>query len=150
MLNTGWLCVSLLLVLPLSAPMAAMYKWVDEDGNVVYSDKPPLGGETVVIQKKSYGVSEEEAREQLESLSEKANALKQERDIKRDVAGQLAERDETIKKNCEVAHANLDLLTSQARVTLENEQGEDYFLSDADKESKTLDARANVDRYCNN
>ena len=148
MTKTGWLFVLLLLALPFQLSVAAMYKWVDAEGNVVYSDKPPPGAETEVIDKKSYGVTDEEAQEQLDSLNEKAEVIKEERDIKNDVASQQAERNETIKKNCEIARSNLALLTSQARVTLKDEDGNDYFLSDEDKQTKTLDASSNVERYC--
>lgn len=148
MTQTGWLIAALLIVLPFHTPLAAMYKWVDEEGNVSYSDQPPPDASIQEIEKKSYGISDEESQEQLEALGEKANAAKQERDIKADVAGQQTERNETIKKNCEIAQSNLQLLTSQSRVTLEGEDGNPYFLTDEDKQSKTLDARANVDRYC--
>ena len=148
MTKTSWLIASLLIILPLHSPLAAMYKWVDEEGNVSYSDQPPPDANTQEIEKKSYGISDEESRDQLETLNEKAKAAKQERDIKGEVVSQQAERDSTIKKNCEIAQANLELLTSQARVTLKDAQGNDYFLPDEDKQSKTLDARANVDRYC--
>ena len=86
----------------------------------------------------------------LDALNEKADAAKQEREIKEDVVSQQAERNDTIKKNCEIARSNLELLTSQARVTLKDDDGNDYFLTDEDKQAKTLDARANVDRYCTN
>ena len=102
------------------------------------------------IEKKSYGVTDEEAQSTLDALNEKADAAKQEREIKEDMVSQQAERNDTIKKNCEIARSNLELLTSQARVTLKDDDGNDYFLTDEDKQAKTLDARANVDRYCTN
>lgn len=148
MTKTGWLIASLFLLLPLQPPLAAMYKWVDEEGNISYSDQPPPDADSQEIEKKSYGISDEESQDQLETLDEKANAAKQERDIKAEVAGQQTQRNETIKKNCEIARSNLELLTSQSRVTLKDDDGNDYFLTDEDKQSKTLDARANVDRYC--
>ena len=148
MTQTSWLIAVLFIVLPLHTPLAAMYKWVDEEGNVSYSDQPPPDANPQEIEKKSYGISDEESQEQLEELGEKANAAKQERDINADVAAQQAERNATIKKNCEIARQNLELLTSQSRVTLEGEDGNPYFLTDEDKQSKTLDARAGVDRYC--
>tara|TARA_Y100000588_G_scaffold345622_1_gene393033 strand:- start:255 stop:638 length:384 start_codon:yes stop_codon:yes gene_type:complete len=127
-----------------------MYKWVDEEGNVSYSDKPPPGIESEEIKKQSYGVTDQEAQKKLEELTEKAETQQQERDIKTEVAAQQAERSETIKKNCAIAQSNLELLTSQSRVTLKDAQGNEYFLSEEEKQSKTLDARANVDRYCTN
>ena len=127
-----------------------MYKWVDEEGNVSYSDKPPPGIKSEEIKKRNYGVTDEEAQKQLDSLTEKANALQQERDIKTEVSAQQEKRSETIKKNCDISRSNLELLTSQSRVTLKDAQGNNYFLSDQEKQSKTLDAQANVDRYCTN
>jgi len=127
-----------------------MYKWVDEEGNVSYSDKPPPDIESEEIKKQSYAVTDQEAQKKLEELTEKAEAQQQERDIKTEVAAQQAERSETIKKNCAIAQSNLELLTSQSRVTLKDTQGNEYFLSEEEKQSKSLDARANVDRYCTN
>ena len=150
MTKTGWLIASLFIILPLHSPLAAMYKWVDDEGNVSYSDQPPPDGNPQEIEKSSYGITDEESQYQLETLNEKANAAKQERDIEAGVANQQLERNDTIKKNCEIARSNLELLTSQSRVTLKDAEGNDYFLPDEDKQSKTLDARANVDRYCTN
>ena len=128
---------------------AAMYKWVDEDGNVVYSEKkPPQGVAGQEIKKHGAGISDEEAQSQLDSLRDKADAAAEERDIKDEVAGQQAERSATIKKNCEIARKNKTLLETTARVTLKDEDGNDYFLEDEDRQNKLADAQAQVDRYC--
>ena len=144
--------LGLVLILGLLVPTAssaAMYKWVDENGNVYYSDKkPPEVTSAQEIKKQSSGVTDEEAQENLESLTGKAADQQNDREVKASIAEEQATRDETIKKNCEIAKQNLTLLTSTARVTLKDENGEDYFLPDEEKESKTRDARAQVDRYC--
>src|SRR5690606_37567226 len=48
--------VAVVLCLALSGVHAAMYKWVDERGRVQYSDKPPVRGDTGVVQLSNRGV----------------------------------------------------------------------------------------------
>lgn len=135
------------LVSPLA--QAAMYKWVDEDGNVTYSQKkPPTGADAEEIKKHGGGVTAEEAEGKLQSLRDKAKYQQEDRDIKDDIAEQQAERSATIKKNCEIARNNKSLLETTARVTVKDEDGNDYFLEDGDRQNKLLDAQAQIDRYC--
>ena len=140
--------VLLALALPAVA-LAAMYKWVDENGDVYYSDKKPPEVESAEeIRKQNYGVSDDQAASQLESLTDKANAQQEDRETKASINAEQASYDEAIKQNCNIARKNLTLLTSTARVVLKDEDGNDYFLPEADKENKILDAQAQVDRYC--
>jgi len=128
---------------------AAIYKWVDEDGNVVYSQQKPPGYTKVeVLEEPSPPVSDEEAKEQLESLREKAEAAGEERDLKEKVAEEIAEREERIKKNCEIARQNLALLETPARVTLQDAEGNPYFLEEEERQAKIEEARDQVARYC--
>jgi hypothetical protein len=127
----------------------AMYKWIDADGNVVYSQtKPPGGVPAEEIKKRSTGVSDEESAQQLEGLRDKADAESEDRELKEEIAKEELDRDEVIKKNCEIARHNQTLLETPARVTLTAEDGTEYFLSDEERQEKLLDARAQVERYC--
>ena len=136
-----------LLVAPLA--QAAIYKWIDADGNVTYSQtKPPAGSEAQTIEKHSTGTSDKEAQGQLESLRNKVKFQEEDRDIRNDIAKQQTDRSATIKKNCEIARNNKSLLQTTARVTVKDEDGNDYFLEDADRAGKVADAEAQIDRYC--
>jgi hypothetical protein len=146
--------ISLLVAVALSvlvSPLAqtAMYKWVDEDGNVTYSQKkPPAGADVEEIKKHGGSVTAEEAEGELQSLRDKVKYRQEDRDIKDDIAEQQAERSATIKKNCEIARNNKSLLETTARVTVKDEDGNDYFLEEGDRQNKLLDAQAQIDRYC--
>jgi lipopolysaccharide/colanic/teichoic acid biosynthesis glycosyltransferase len=136
-----------LLVAPLA--QAAIYKWIDADGNVIYSQtKPPASSEAQTIEKHSTGTSDKEAQGQLESLRNKVKFHEEDRDIRNDIAKQQTDRSSTIKKNCEIARNNKSLLQTTARVTVKDEDGNDYFLADADRAGKVADAEAQIDRYC--
>jgi len=128
---------------------AALYKWVDAEGNVSYSDKPPPEVNAEEVKQYSSGISAEESQQKLDEITDKADAQQKDRELKDDIAKQQTERDETIKKNCDIARKNKSLLETTARVTLKDRDGNDYFLEDDQREAKLADANAQVQRYCN-
>ena len=128
---------------------AALYKWVDAEGNVSYSDKPPPEVNAEEVKQYSSGISAEESQQKLDEITDKADAQQKDRELKDDIAKQQTERDVTIKKNCDIARKNKSLLETTARVTLKDEDGNDYFLEDDQREAKLADANAQVQRYCN-
>lgn len=112
---------------PAQAGLAAIYKWIDAEGNVVYSQTQPPGGRPAEeVKQRNYGQSEAAK-----------NTAKQ------------AEREDRIEKNCETARANLSLLETQAKVTLKDADGNAYVLEEVEKQEKILEAQSAIERYCN-
>ena len=144
-----YLVVALLAFALAPAAGATMYKWVDADGNVVYSDKPPPDGNAEEVKRHATGTTDEEAEATLEALTDKADAEREDREIKNEIASDQAERGDIIKKNCEIARKNKSLLETPARVTLQDAEGNDYFLDEQERTEKLKDATAQVERYCN-
>ena len=127
-----------------------MYKWSDADGNVVYSDKKPVGSvSTQEFKRSSSDVSNEPDKNNLNSATEKASE-QQKQDITDAFLNDQLNRDETIRKNCDIAKRNLETLTIQDAVYLQDDTGNPYLLSDKEKKTKTLDARSQIALYCTN
>src|SRR5690606_38239605 len=67
------------LCLALGGAQAAMYKWVDEKGQVQYSDKPPIGGDTGAVQMSNHGVILKRIEPSLSAEEKKAREAEQAR-----------------------------------------------------------------------
>ncbi len=149
MLNARLVLALAIGLTPVTPSIAATYKWTDDDGNVVYSQTKPPGGRAVeVVKQHSTGVTDEEAKRQLEGLRDKANAQSEDRQLKAEVAQDELDRNQRIKKNCENARKNLSLLETPARVTLMDADGNPYFLGEEQRQERVLEAKSQVERYC--
>lgn len=148
-----FLLVLLLLTLPFAA-FAEMYRWVDGQGRVHYSDQPPPKGakssSTVAAppppsyspsgegtQAKTWQEKDAEFRQRQSAQAEaQAKKEKEEADAKQK------------KQNCEIARKQLQILESGQRVSDVNPQGEREYLDDAARKKAIEDARRTVDTWC--
>jgi hypothetical protein len=121
------------------------YRWLDDRGNPVYSDRaPPKGVDYEVISAGSSlkrVVSAEEGAVPLEIEPRAGNEFDQ-------VDAAKAKR---IKKNpelCQRARKNLETLTSSPKVKVRNDQGEVRYLDPAEMEVQRQTAKAQISVYC--
>ena len=115
---------------------ADTYKWLDADGNIVYSQTVPSGGQPVETLKKVEPVELEP-----EPLDEEAQALQ-------DLDQQISERKARIKKNCKVARRNKALLETTANIVGPDEAGNEVLLSTSEKVGRLAEATDQVQTYC--
>lgn len=127
---------------------AKIYKYVDENGNVVYSQTKPKNVEALEVKPRVRKVSPEEARKELDALGEKADNAGRNRDVikksKEDTEA-LAQRE---KENCETARKNLAVLQSSPRVQSPDENGQLFVLDEEAVKAKTAEAQEQITRYC--
>jgi len=149
--------IAMLALLPLSVSFADVYRSVDAQGHVLYSDTPTPGAELVKISNSSQHFS---------SLSSSSSAPKaaappppqvktadsshdqQARDeAKRTVATDEAQtRADQCKKASDTYQANL----AARRIYSQNADGERTYLSDADAEQARVNAKLAMDEACGN
>lgn len=103
--------------------LADTYKWVDGDGNIVYSQTKPPGGNPVETLKHYTQTPDEEALP-------------------------VDERKANIKANCKVARYNKAVLQTPAKVVDPDAEGDDILLTDSQKENRLADATSRIDVYC--
>ena len=135
----------LLLALAAAAP-AKLYKWVDADGNVTYSERKPP--DRKVEEVKLLGVpsvTNEQARERLERINEPSETSRKDREFKETYAAESAEREERLKQNCETARQNLRVLENASRVRADDNS----FLTDAQREQRLAQTRQQIEDNCN-
>ena len=122
------------------------YRWIDDRGNPVHSDRPPPKGvDYEVITTGSSLTRQVEA-------DEGAVPAEVEPRVGNDFAQVDSEKQaEAIKKNaeyCQRARDNLRALETSARIRVRNEQGELRFLNEKEKEARRQDAQAGISAYC--
>lgn len=139
---------ALLAAAPVQSSLAKLYKWVDENGNVTYSERKPPDRQAEEIRVRSAPVSDDEAKKQLESLKEKARGDQDTSDSTTAAAGQTKEAAEQYKKNCEIARENQRVLKNSARVKTEDNEGKQYFLEPAQIQAKLEQTAKQIELYC--
>jgi hypothetical protein len=121
-----------------------LYRWTDERGNPVTSDRPPpTGVEYEVISTDSSMVRQVDSEEGAVPLKVKPTPSNN--------FEQVNTKNPTIEKNpeyCARAQDNLLQLDTHARIRLRNDQGEVRFLNVEEKITEREKALASIETYC--
>ena len=158
----------LIAVLILCTPTLAaaqVFKCVDAGGKTVYSQSPcPKGARSEAIERRvpaAAPASPADAKGETKAGAAKAGAAKSAADIDKDFAKRRQEQQDAQKKedqklaeakqkedNCRSARGALASLESGSRQMRIKENGERYFLEDADIEQEKTRARSAVQSNC--
>ncbi|MGD8478050.1 MAG: DUF4124 domain-containing protein [Burkholderiales bacterium] len=158
--TTGWTRLISLGILLLASSVAnsagEMYRWVDENGQVHYSDQPPPANARSIKSLNSEGINpppsadDEVDAEPSYAQQEKAFEERQaQRAEERAEAARKKQEEEERKKNCELARSNYNTVNSGGRVMRVNAQGEREYLNDEEIDKAAAEARSNVEKWCN-
>ena len=130
------------------AAMAQLYKSVDKDGRVIYTDQPPASGnaKTINIPKsvtdapaasKSYVAQDKENEKKKKEAGEKAAK-----------AGDPAKKAADDQARCAQARSAYQMYADGGRIFKTDEKGERVFLSDAEIESSRSKSRREMEEAC--
>ncbi len=137
-----------LLILGCALANAAVYRWVDANGKVHYSDKPPAAGtKPLPIKSSPTDPSQVEAREKThqKTLDQYAKQESEQDKAQAQAEKKAAER----KAACQQAQQKLTQLEQARRVTRTDKDGNKVYL-DADQiDAAHAKAQAEVDKLCN-
>jgi len=130
-----------------TAAFAALYKSIDEDGNVSYTQSPPKTGTYTTIKVKKFkpassGVAKK-TMDARKSIEEGAEARKKNKLVKTE----LAKNKKIQQQNCKSAKNNLRLFTVYRK--LKDEKGEYYRVTDTEKAKRIKTAKENIKQFCN-
>jgi len=129
---------------------AEVNKWVDNQGQVHYSDQPPPPD----VQAKTFGSASEGSAS---AVAAEPTFVQQEAVLKRAqlaeqaAAAQAAQKQaaaNTLKANCEAAQQNLRSLQSGARIMDIKPSGERYYLDDAQRQQRIDKAQQDISNLC--
>jgi hypothetical protein len=121
------------------------YRWIDDRGNPVYSDRAPPKGVDYEIVAPGSGlkrvVDAEEGAVPPEVQPRVGNEFEQ-------VDTAAAQRSKKNPEQCARAHKNLEALTSSDKVKVRNDQGEVRLLTPEEMEVQRQTAKAQISVYC--
>lgn len=132
-----------------SAQAAKLYKWVDDQGNVTYSEKKPPDVKVETIRLRSATLDAAGAQEKLDQLNERAGEQKKDREFASNSATATAERDARMASNCKIARENMRILSTTSRIQDKDANGEPYFLDEAGIQAKMAATQQQIDANCN-
>ena len=126
---------------------AASYKWLDENGNVVYSQQPPAEGpyETIQTTKPSSTPSRPTPAPS-SSFTSEVQKESQEEQLDSKVQQEAAKSEQMRADNCKAAKHNLETYTVYRRI--KNEQGEIVRLDDNERAKRIQEAKDAIKEFC--
>lgn len=144
-----WVLLSLISV----SASAQLYKWVDKDGTVHYSDKPPPAS---AKQEKKLNIRNDPAPATTgaEQAAPAKSYVEQDleyrkRKVEQEEARKKADAEaETERQNCARAQEKLRLYEEAGRVYRIDEGGERQYLSDEGRDQGLAEAREEVAKHC--
>jgi hypothetical protein len=147
-----------LLLVGLAAGLQAeVYRWVDEQGRMHFSDRVPHQMEqSYSSQSSSSGTekkSETAAQAGIEAKRREKElrmlrALQAEREKKAATAARQKKVQSRQRRNCEIARMNLDATRTSNRIYRRDDDGNRVYLDDADIEKEIVARQADVDKWC--
>ncbi len=129
---------------------AGVYRWVDENGKVHFSDRPGTAEDTDEVQIKQSGETNQSAPNEADRAETRQRLLEQyqkERLEKKEAAKKKKAEDERRKRNCVIAKNRLGTYERSALYELDS-TGERRYLSEAEYEKALAAARAEVKQWC--
>ena len=137
----------LLLLLLAGNVSAAMYKWVDEDGNTHYTQAPPPGdiqAETIAPPPE---VDTKQAVKQLQEMQEKSEDYQKQQ---QEAAEEQRKKEEEIarkKANCELAKKRLASYT-EPRVKFVQPDGTRVRATEEERQEQIKKSQEMIDEFC--
>lgn len=131
-----------------------LYRWIDDNGEVQFSDRqPPAGIEYRTISPQNFApapppppITETGPREAPEMEMRVVRGAEETAGV--DEAGAAAEQARVYEHNCRVARDRLESLTNLRRVFSTDEFGNQVLLDSVEREAKIADAQANINQWC--
>jgi len=135
---------------------AQLYKWVDKDGNVRYSDRPPVDAKASQLKPPPAAPSAPSAapaaggkKDEKPLTPEQAFQKRQKEQAEQAQKSEKERADADVARlNCEIAQANVRTAESGQRMSSTDKTGERVYLSDAQVAKAAELARQAVKEWC--
>jgi hypothetical protein len=146
------LLLALALALPAAAAAGQLYRWVDKDGTVRYSDlPPPAGTQSRTLNVPGSAPADSGGSSGAPSLKEREAAFEKRQQEQKKAAEKAAAeaQQQAIKEaNCRQARESLAVLNTGQRIMQVDAQGNQYYPDDAQRAQETQKAQQAVREWC--
>ena len=148
-----WMQVVIILLTISVNTQARIYKSVDKDGNVTYSQTKPTDVEDVETIKTPKSPPAPPPIEQSKHVVEKDHKTAEGEDEPKELSEENqqieAENAEIKKKNCEISKKKLGEINNAGRIKITGEDGNIKWASEEEIQARKEELQANVDKWCN-
>lgn len=141
------------LIIALACPVgavAAVYKWIDEDGNTVYSQIPPpkQREHSKVAPPPPPAVDPATAQRQLQEMQQRLEDSREDRELTAEKQDQEQAQRKARETRCAQARNNLRILQQRARQLINDGSGDYRRLSEEEKATKIARYQEVVKKDC--
>jgi hypothetical protein len=128
---------------------AQVYRWVDEDGTTVYSQTPPLYGQSTTIKTPAPPAADAAAAQrQIKEQTQQVDDYLEDRELAREKKAQEKQAKQTRQKSCDIAQSNLQALSGSGRRLIREPDGSYVRLPEEQRQARMQKAREQVKKYC--
>ena len=121
------------------------YRWVDETGTTVNSDRPPPAGVKYETISGTSSFMYPEAAEPEAPAPEEKPAATQEPEVAKSQTRPMLEKN---PEYCEQAKKNLEVLNTKARIRVPDEEGNYRYIDEDEKAEQRATAEAIIAQHC--
>lgn len=141
--------IAAMLLLGTSLPAAAeVYKCVDANGSVTYSDRPVADCETKETMTPPAPVDPTAAQSRAEAREKFLDEIDNERSQQAEEQAKLAKEEGVRQRNCALARDKLARVTGNPRVYGTDEQGNRVKLGEEERQRRIEAAQQDIDTWC--
>lgn len=140
--------VAFLFALWTAPAVAEIYKCRDTNGRIQYADKP-CAGESSVFTPKQAPVVDAGRDERRQKTRKLLDAMEAERSLEKKAAAEQQAEKERRQRNCDNARNYYRQITISSQLYDLDKEGNRVILNDAQRAQSTEQARAAVERWCN-
>lgn len=135
-----------------SEAVAAIYKWLERNGGIVYSQSRPPAGVRPLKTPKISGSPDStaaiKAAEEIISSEKDARERRQARQQQKKNDRVTTSREKQLQQNCQKIRGNLDIMKSNARVYIKEADGNNRFLNEEELSQKRREAEEKIKQQC--
>lgn len=139
--------VSLMLLITAPSVMATMYKWVDDEGNIHYSQTPPVDREASTIAKPRTPPPPPPSTEGEPdaTASEGGEELQGDGPTEEEIRAEK----ERIAQECQRARQWISEIENKPRLRVRDDDGNLRYLSEEERQARLKQAQDYLKKYCN-
>lgn len=141
--------ISLSLTAFFSGPAAAqIYKWVDENGTITYTQMPPPAGTRILESPNILLVPSSTSSTKNTRGPDKKATSQPDTNAETETAAAMESRQKRIEKMCQTLRDNLKMLNLSRRVYTVDENGERHYISDEKRSTIRNETEEKIRENC--
>ena len=142
-------CLAFVLFFFAANSYADVYKWLDDDGQVHYSQQPPPGQQAEMIKAPPPpAIDPAKAQQEIDTLIEQQKAEEQTQQDQNKKSAQEQERENQLEKNCQAAKQNLQAYQDNPGRRLMDDKGNVTRPTEEDRQQKIRESQQKVKEFC--